>query len=80
MKVLISACVLGQEVRWNGTERKHDFVESWAKENNIDLVPICPENRLLGTPRRPIRMIQIGELVEAWAGKEEVGLVRGFCF
>jgi uncharacterized protein YbbK (DUF523 family) len=72
MKVLISACVVGSPVRWNTSARHHEFVTTWAKENGIELVPVCPEARLLGIPRRPIRMIQVGEVIEAWCGKEEV--------
>lgn len=72
MKILISACVLGNPVRWNESSRNHEFIKSWAKENDIELVPVCPETQLLGLPRQPIRMIQNGPKVEAWTGKEEV--------
>jgi uncharacterized protein YbbK (DUF523 family) len=72
MKILISSCVLGNNVRWNGSNRQHDFIKEWAAENDISLVPVCPETQLLGVPRKPIRMIQCGENVEAWAGSEEV--------
>ncbi len=72
MKVLISSCVLGNPVRWNGTTRRHDFITEWAEEYGIELVPVCPETRLLGLPRRPIKMIQVGSLVKAWAGEEDV--------
>ena len=59
-------------MRWNKTSRKYDFIEAWAKENNIELVPVCPETQLLGVPRRPIRMIQVGDIVEAWSGDREI--------
>ncbi len=72
MKVLISSCVLGNPVRWNGANKKSDFIQDWAQDNNITLIPVCPEQRLLGVPRRPIRMTQNGPVVEAWAGDEEV--------
>ena len=72
LKVLVSSCVLGNPVRWNNSSRKYDFLVEWAEENDIELVPACPETELLGAPRRPIRMIQIGSLVKAFAGEEEV--------
>ena len=72
LKVLVSSCVLGNPVRWNNSSRKYDFLVEWAEENDIELVPVCPETELLGVPRRPIRMIQIGSLVKAFAGEEEV--------
>ena len=52
MKVLISACVVGNPVRWNTSARHHEFVTTWAKENGIELVPVCPEARLLGIPKK----------------------------
>ena len=72
MKLLISSCVLGHPVRWNTASRLHEFVTTWAKENDIELIPVCPEAQLLGTPRKPIKMIQIGNNVEAWTGDKEV--------
>ena len=72
IKILISACVLGHDTRWNATSRHHEFVEQWAAENSIQLIPVCPESRLLGTPRKPIKMIQIGEKVQALCGERDV--------
>lgn len=35
------------------------------------LVPVCPENELIGTPRSPIRMVHIGNTtVASFAGKD----------
>ncbi len=59
LKVLISACVVGKDVRWNGTNKLDDQIAKWAKKSGIDLVPVCPEHQLLGTPRPPIRLQQI---------------------
>ena len=65
MKVLISACVFGHNVRWNGANKKADRIIRWANENGIQLVPICPEDELFGTPRPPIRLIQIEDATKA---------------
>lgn len=59
LKVLISACVVGRNVRWNNTNKLDSQVVRWAESVGIDLVPICPEHALLGTPRPPIRLEQI---------------------
>ena len=70
-KVLISSCVYGNDVRWNGSNKRDNDVQLWAKENNITLVPVCPENELLGTPRSPIRMMHINNsTVASYAGKD----------
>ncbi len=72
MKILISACVFGKNVRWNGTNRHSDEIIKWAQENNFDLVPVCPEHELFGTPRKSIRLRQKGDEVLAIMGKEEI--------
>lgn len=73
MKVLISACVYGENVRWNGTNKASDVIHSWAEDNGITLVPVCPENELFGTPRKPIRLEQVGDKgIIGWMGKKDV--------
>ena len=65
MKVLVSACVLGENVRWNGSNKISEDVKKWAEDNNIELIPVCPENELFGTPRSTIRLIQIEDEIVA---------------
>ena len=53
-RILISACLLGRPVRYNGTgKRLHDgLVDRWAAEGR--LVPVCPEVMAgFPTPRSP---------------------------
>ncbi len=70
MKVLVSACLLGENVRWNGANKKVETLSSWALKNGVDLIPICPENDLFGTPRAPIRLVHIeGETRALMKGK-----------
>lgn len=42
-KILISACLLGQPVRYDGKGKPlaHPFIERWKEEGR--LVPLCPE-------------------------------------
>ena len=72
MKILISACVFGKNVRWNGTNRREDEIKVWAEENGFELVPICPENELFGTPRKAIRLRSIDGEIKGFAGKDEI--------
>ena len=72
IKILISSCVMGNNVRWNNSHRLYPELSQWAKESNIKLVPVCPENELFGTPRQNIRLIQVGENVEGRMGKVDV--------
>tara|TARA_Y100000592_G_C5413098_1_gene289177 strand:+ start:580 stop:1047 length:468 start_codon:yes stop_codon:yes gene_type:complete len=72
MKILISACVFGRDVRWNGSNRFHQHIHDWAVENGFNLVPVCPEHELFGTPRSAIRLRSIEGEIKAFAGKQEV--------
>ena len=72
MKILISACVYGEDVRWNGSNRHHHHIHEWANKHGYELVPICPEHELFGTPRSTIRLRSVDGEVKAFAGKREV--------
>ena len=52
-KVLVSACLLGQPVRYDGRSSGHpDLLQTWQREGRV--VPLCPEVAGgLPTPRPP---------------------------
>jgi uncharacterized protein YbbK (DUF523 family) len=57
-RILISACLVGQKVRYDGRDKAmpHDIIEQWHHEGR--LVPICPEVAAgLGIPRRPAEIV-----------------------
>ena len=72
MKILISSCVYGNDVRCNGSKRRHQHIHDWAAEHGYELVPICPEHELFGTPRSTIRLRAVDGEVKAFAGKKEI--------
>ena len=61
MQVLVSSCLLGNKVRWNKQDKLNSKLLSWAESEGLELIPVCPEDELLGTPRSTIRLIQIEE-------------------
>ena len=73
MKVLISACVFGHDVRWNGKNKLSDDIKEWACKMKIELVPVCPEHELFGTPRRPIRLEDYDGEARAIMGNYAIG-------
>tara|TARA_Y100000592_G_scaffold97344_1_gene167886 strand:- start:1371 stop:1862 length:492 start_codon:yes stop_codon:yes gene_type:complete len=80
MKVLVSACVLGQNVRWNGTNKLSFSIKEWACSNGITLIPVCPEDELFGTPRPPIRLIHIDDTNMAMMkGKDVSSILQKKC-
>lgn len=65
LRIGISACLLGQRVRYDGDHKRHenivDVLSQWA-----ELLPVCPEVAIgLGVPREPIRLEGSAESVRA---------------
>src|SRR2546422_8488550 len=56
LRLGISACPLGQEVRWDGGHKRDPFLAE-TLGRFVEWVPVCPEVELgLGVPREPIRL------------------------
>jgi uncharacterized protein YbgA (DUF1722 family)/uncharacterized protein YbbK (DUF523 family) len=61
--IAVSACLLGEEVRYDGGHRRHSFVAD-DLARFVTLVPVCPEVELgLGVPRETIRLVDGGGIV-----------------
>jgi uncharacterized protein YbgA (DUF1722 family)/uncharacterized protein YbbK (DUF523 family) len=58
IRIGISACLLGQEVRFDGGhKRDHFLTETFGRL--VEWVPVCPEVEVgMGTPREPIRLVR----------------------
>lgn len=56
-RIAVSACLIGQEVRFNGGHKASRLCNEVLSEH-FDLVPVCPEVAIgLGVPRAPIRLV-----------------------
>jgi len=79
VRVGISACLLGQAVRYDGGHKRNDFVTGLLARY-VTFVPVCPEVELgLGTPREPVRLERAGKavrLVEPGSGKDHTEAMR----
>lgn len=63
MKILVSACLLGEDCKYNGGNNLRQQVLELGQEH--ELIPVCPEVAAgLGIPRIPIE-IRDGEVVRA---------------
>ena len=54
MNILVSACLLGTECRYDGTSAANESLIRYNDHDKINLIPVCPE--VLGglpTPRVP---------------------------
>jgi uncharacterized protein YbbK (DUF523 family) len=59
IRVGISACLLGEEVRWNGGHKRAQFLFD-AFGPSVQWVPVCPEVEAgFGTPREPMRLSRV---------------------
>jgi uncharacterized protein YbgA (DUF1722 family)/uncharacterized protein YbbK (DUF523 family) len=57
VKVGISACLLGENVRWNGGHKLDRYLTHTLRQF-VDYVPVCPEVECgLGIPREPLRLV-----------------------
>jgi len=57
----ISACLLGQEVRFDGGHKRDHFLTDELGQY-VELVSVCPEVEVgMGTPREPLQLVQVGE-------------------
>lgn len=69
IKVGISACLLGERVRYDGG---HKFSQLCNDElaDYFDYVPLCPEVGIgMGVPRKPIRLVDGGSKLRALGGE-----------
>jgi uncharacterized protein YbgA (DUF1722 family)/uncharacterized protein YbbK (DUF523 family) len=59
----ISSCLLGAEVRYDGGHKRDTFLVG-TLGRFVEWVPICPEVEVgMGTPREPIRLVRAGEAI-----------------
>ncbi len=57
IKIGISACLLGEQVRYDGGHKRDVFIHDTLSQY-FNFVPVCPEVAIgLGIPREPIRLV-----------------------
>jgi len=76
IRIGVSACLLGQEVRYDGGHKRDPFlVETFGRY--VEWVHVCPEVEIgLGTPRDPIRLERAGRDVRLVNPKTGTDLTR----
>ncbi len=56
-KAIVSACLLGEMVRYDGTTKVNNAIIEALRE--YEIIPFCPEDPVLGTPRERISVIKV---------------------
>ena len=58
LRVGISTCLLGEEVRWDGGHKRDRFLTDLLAEY-VEWVPVCPEVEIgMGIPREPVHLMR----------------------
>lgn len=74
LRIGISSCLLGQEVRYDGGHKRDRYVTD-TLGRYFQWLPVCPEVELgLGTPRETISLVQLGGDVRLRTTKTDVDL------
>ena len=56
MKIVVSACLLGENCKYNGGNNYSDAIAEFVKGREV--IPVCPERLAgLGIPREPIEIM-----------------------
>ena len=81
IRVGVSACLLGQEVRFDGGHTEDRFI-THTLGRCFEWVPVCPEVELgLGTPRETMSLVRIGgetRLIADRSEKDHTEAMRAF--
>ncbi|MEO8075851.1 MAG: DUF523 and DUF1722 domain-containing protein [Acidobacteriota bacterium] len=91
MRIGISACLLGQEVRFDGGHKRDSFLTE-VLAPHVEWVPVCPEVEVgMGTPRETLRLVREQgtvrmittrsavdhtDAMNAWSGRRVEALAR----
>ena len=57
MKIAVSACLLGEKVRFDGGHKQDAFIMQQLS-HYASFVPFCPEAKAFGIPRPSIRLVK----------------------
>jgi uncharacterized protein YbgA (DUF1722 family)/uncharacterized protein YbbK (DUF523 family) len=61
IKVGISSCLLGEQVRFDAGHKKNSYVTN-VLMNYFEFIPFCPEVTIgMGIPREPIRLVSVDD-------------------
>jgi uncharacterized protein YbgA (DUF1722 family)/uncharacterized protein YbbK (DUF523 family) len=75
MKIAISACLLGEKIRFDGGH-KHDHFITDELGQFAEFVSFCPEHLAFGTPRPSIRLIRNNDQIHVESNKDQHDLTE----
>lgn len=75
MKIAVSACLLGESVRFDGGH-KHDRFITDELGQLAEFIPFCPEHLAFGTPRPSVRLMRQDEKIHVHSNKNGTDLTE----
>jgi uncharacterized protein YbbK (DUF523 family) len=73
IRIGVSACLLGEAVRYDGTD-KHNTVVTEVLCQQFECVPVCPEMAIgLGSPRPAVRLVKTTRGIRA-LGRDDASI------
>ncbi|MFY9143399.1 YbgA family protein [Sulfuricurvum sp.] len=75
MKIAVSACLLGEKIRFDGGH-KHDRFITEELSRFAEFVPFCPEHLAFGTPRPSIRLLRLENQIYVHSNKDDTDLTE----
>src|SRR5258706_14782826 len=77
IRIGVSACLLGQEVRFDGGHKRDPFLTD-VLGKHVEWVPVCPEVEVgMGTPRDTLRLVRVGRAVRMITARTKVDYTEG---
>lgn len=75
MKIGVSSCLLGSKCRYDGSGSKDGFVVDELSKY-FELIGYCPEEKIFGTPRDTIRLVEVDGDIKVHIGKSSVDVTK----
>lgn len=75
MKIAVSACLVGQQIRFDGGHKQDRFITD-ELGRFATFVPFCPEHLAFGTPRPSIRLLQHENTLFVQSNKDQSDLTK----
>lgn len=73
MKIAVSACLLGEKIRFDGGHKHEHFVTDELGKF-AEFIPFCPEHLAFGTPRPSIRLLRHDDTLFVQSNKDQSDL------
>lgn len=68
MQIAVSACLLGEKIRFDGGHKRDPFITD-SLGQFAEFIPFCPEHLAFGTPRTSVRLVSIGDEIHVQNNK-----------